>query len=171
MWCWGRDIRHPGGNVLRRYGFLPHRPANPDCGSTAYVLVPHPELIIILWGFGVFYGDAERVGMFLKRYEFAPRLTSQSLPPWEMWNPGRLPPLRDPSSSVERHRLQSLYTDTLHWIASYEQWVAQRFGIEYRRQCLAGWSQTLVPAEVMAATWKALAAAGMPSDAGTAEER
>jgi hypothetical protein len=157
MWCWGRDIRYPGGNVLCRYGILPHRPAHPDRGSTAYVLALCPKRMIVLWGFGLFYGDAERAGMFLKRYEFTPRLTSQHLPPWVMWNPGCLPALRDPRLPDERIWLQGCYTDALHWIASYEQWIAQRFGLKYRRRCVAWYSSAIVSAEAMAATWKALA--------------
>jgi hypothetical protein len=157
LWCWGRDIRHPGGNVLRRYGFLPHRPAHPDGGSTAYALDSCPERRLVLWGFGVFYGDAARGGLFLKRYEFSPRLAAQPLPPWVLWHPGHLPPVRDPESSDERVWLQGLYTDALQWIASYEQWIAQRFGREYRRRCVAGYARALVPADAMAATWKALA--------------
>ena len=57
LWCWGQDICHPGGNVLRRYGFLAQRPAHPDRGGTAYVLDACPERTLVLWGFGVFYGD------------------------------------------------------------------------------------------------------------------
>jgi hypothetical protein len=157
MWCWGRDIRHPGGNILCRYGFLPQRPANPDCGSTAYVLTPRPELTIVLWGFGMFYGDAERTAMFLKRYEFTPRLTSQRQTPWAMWDPARLSFLRDPAGSEERIRIRGLFTEALDWIGSYERWVVERFGVEYRRQCVAGWSKAVVAAETMADTWRGLA--------------
>jgi hypothetical protein len=159
LWCWGRDIRHPGGNVLRRYGFLAQRPAHPDRGSTAYVLDSCAERTLVLWGFGVFCGDAAGGGLFLKRYEYTPRLTAQHLPPWVLWHPGHLPPGRDPESSDDRIRLQGLYTDALEWIASYERWVAERFGLAYRRRCVAGWARALIPADAMAATWDALACA------------
>jgi hypothetical protein len=158
MWCWGRDIRHPGGNVLCRYGFLPLRPPTPDHGSTAYILTPNPELTIVLWGFGLFYSDSEPTGMFLKRCEFTPRLTSTGAPPRAVWAPEQLPSLRDPETSDEWTRLQSLFTAALHWIASYEQWVTHTLGLNYRRRCVAGWSRAVVAAEAMAATWRQLAA-------------
>jgi hypothetical protein len=113
----------------------------------------------VLWGFGVFFGDAAGGGLFLKRYKWTPRLTARPLPPWGLWHPGYLPPARDPESPDERRWLQALYTDALQWIASYEQWVARRFGREYRRRCVAGWARALTPADAMAAAWNALACA------------
>jgi hypothetical protein len=160
MWCWGRDIHHPAGNALCRYGFVPLRPPLSDHGSSAYIFSQGPELSIVLWGFGLFCGSsaAEPTGLFLKRYEFTPRLTPTADPPRAVWAPEQLPSLRDPQAPDEWSRLQSLFTAALHWIASYEQWVTQTLGREYRRRCVAGWSRAVVASEAMAATWRQLAA-------------
>jgi hypothetical protein len=158
MWCWGRDIRHPAVNALGRYDFVPHRPPDPDRGSTAYLLSGRPGLCVMLWGFGLFYGDTERSGLFLKRYEFVPRLTPTVAPPMTAWALEQLPTLPDAHAPEEWTHLQYLFIAALRWIASYEQWAALTLGMEYRRRCLDGWSKVVVPAEAMAATWRQLAA-------------
>ena len=167
MWCWGRDIRHSEGNVLCRYGFLPLPPPAPDHGSTAYIFSQGSELTIVLWGFGIFCScrDVEHVGLFLKRYDFAPRLTPTAAPPQAVWAPEQLRDLRDPHTPSERTCLQSLFGATLHWIASYEQWVIHRLGLDYRRRCVAGWSRAVVAAEAMAAAWTQLASRQLASPA------
>ncbi len=91
-WLWGCDIRRPEGNLLLEYGFSRQRPPAGAAGSSAYLASRAPDTVIVLWGFGAFYGDPAQGGVYLKRYEFSPvfvtRLTPQRLP----WLPDQIRP-------------------------------------------------------------------------------
>ena len=76
LWCWGQDIRRAEGNALLAYGFTKHRPPEGKHGSTAYEWRGSGSSRVILWGFGFFYGDGDRGGLFLQRYKFAPKQTA-----------------------------------------------------------------------------------------------
>ena len=71
LWCWGQDIRRAEGNALLAYGFTKHRPPEGKHGSTAYEWRSSGRNRVVLWGFGFFYGDGDRGGLFLQRYKFA----------------------------------------------------------------------------------------------------
>ena len=73
LWCWGQDVRRAEGNALLTYGFTKHRPPEGKHGSTAYEWRGAGRSRVILWGFGFFYGDGGRGGLFLQRYKFAPK--------------------------------------------------------------------------------------------------
>ena len=96
LWCWGQDIRRAEGNALLAYGFTKHRPPEGKHGTTAYEWRSSGRSRVVLWGFGFFYGDGDRGGLFLQRYKFAPKQTAAvdfSLP---VWKPEQLPELTQP---------------------------------------------------------------------------
>jgi hypothetical protein len=156
LWCWGRDIVRPQGNVLLRYGFSRSRPPEGRFGSSAYTLRPDPRIRITLWGFGVFYGSAGSGGLFLKRRSFSPLLTPQP-DPGGAWSQADLPPVHSPASREECRTARRLLCGVLGWIAEYERWVRTELGPDHRRLCVAEWPKAALPADEMAEGWLKLA--------------
>ncbi|MEM9828303.1 MAG: hypothetical protein AAF958_17070 [Planctomycetota bacterium] len=158
-WCWGRDVVRPEGNWLIEVGFERIQPpADRENCSSVYVLDLPYGRCVLLRGFGVFYGDIRRGGVFLHRYEFAPRYTKHSVLDCPPWTDDDLPEMHPPSAS-QRHRCASLTLDLIDWIRDYETDVVQRLGIEYRRETLMDWDngkRPFTPAEQFASRWRAL---------------
>ena len=159
LWCWGQDIRRAEGNALLAYGFTKHRAPEGKHGSPAYEWRGSGRSRVILWGFGFFYGDGDRGGLFLQRYKFAPKQTAAvdfSLP---VWKPEQLPELTQPRDVEAWHRVFSLLTQGLAWIGDYERWIISEYGLDYRQRCTDAWKKKKkrIPAHEMAAKWHELA--------------
>jgi hypothetical protein len=153
LWLWGQDILAPAGNLLYAYGFTHTRPPQGIKGSSMYVL-PWGERQVTLWGFG-FCFSAGVSTLYLKRYQFVPRLGPA---PTSFWEPDAWPQLPAPQSAAACERLRQSLVDALHWLGRYEAWVLATAGADYRHQALAAWPHKPVqPATEMAAGWLALA--------------
>ncbi len=157
LWCWGRDILHPSGNALLRYGFTRQRPPADGRGSSEYGLQLCPQRRVTLWGFGLLYGDASAGGLFLKRYGFAPRLLELAETPAHIWQTEQLPALRAPRSLQDRRCAHLLLKDALRWVADYEKWARQELGLAYRQRCLQDWQKAVAGADEIAGAWENLA--------------
>ena len=156
-WCWGQDVRHPEGNLLLRYGFERQRPPQGESGATTYWLRLLPNSFVALWGFGLWYGEAERGAIFVGRFDFAPRFSAEYALPLPVWLPAQLGEVAVPASTHERRLARELLQRSLNWVATYEQWAMDNTGLEYRRRCLEAWSQEYLPPEQVAATWQNVA--------------
>jgi hypothetical protein len=158
-WCWGRDIVRPEGNWLVTLGFERLSPPHERKGcSSVYFLELGRGRCVVLRGFGVFFGDSNRGGVFLPRYEFAPRYTLQSTLDCPPWSDADLPQLRLPTAE-NRYRCASLLLDLIDWIREYEVDVVQKLGLSYRRAVLTKWSngrRPFIPAEQFASAWREL---------------
>ena len=68
IWCWGRDIIRTEGNWLQQIGFQRIQPpeGHSECSSVYSLDLPEQK-VVILRGFGVFYGDIRFGGIFLPR--------------------------------------------------------------------------------------------------------
>ena len=157
MWCWGCDIRRREGNVLLQYGFSRWRPPAGTLGSTAYQLDTRPSCQVVLWGFGLFYGDAAYGGLYLKRYAFAPLWCPNPDLRAALWRPEELPEFRHAQTPRELTSVERLLSAVLHWTAEYETWVLATLGPDFRRQCLVGWDKAVALAEAVPAHWLRLA--------------
>ena len=158
-WCWGRDVLRPEGNWLLEVGFDRIEPPadRKDCSSVYSLELPH-QRCVVLRGFGVFYGHGQRGGVFLPRYEFAPRYTTAPTLECPPWSDEDLPDL-NPPTELQRNVCASLVLDLIDWIRSYEVNVVQRLGIEYRRRALVKWNngeRPFIPAEKIASAWREL---------------
>jgi hypothetical protein len=153
MWCWGYDIRRAAGNVLLLRGFKRWRPPAGTLGSTAYQLDIPPDRQVVLWGFGLFFGSRSAGGLFLKRYTFAPLWTEASDLRAALWRPEELPDFRPPETLTERTCLAGMLSAALRWIAEYETWVQAKLGLDYRRQCLREWPNTVAEAGNIPGQW------------------
>ncbi len=161
VWCWGRDIERVEGNWLIEIGFERIKPTFrcEHCDSIYSLELPNGKRLI-LRAFGVFYGNDQKEGIYLPRYDFLPRY-SQCLniknPPWEK---NDLPKLNFPNKS-EASNCVCLVTELVTWIRKYEENVANMLGLEYRKSTLYEWKKitgSIIPAKDMISEWKFLEA-------------
>ena len=159
VWCWGRDIERIEGNWLMEIGFERTEPTFrcENCDSI-YSLELSNGKRVILRGFGVFYGNDQKEGIYLPRYEFLPkylrRLNIKNLP----WEKNDLPELHFPNNS-EVSNCVRLVTELVNWIRTYEENVANILGLDYRKSTLYEWQKivgSIIPAEDMISEWKFL---------------
>ena len=158
-WCWGRDIQRPEGNWLLEIGFDRIEPPadRKNCSSVYSLQLPRGRCVV-LRGFGAFYGDRRRGGVFLPRYEFWPRYTKHATLECPPWSHADLPRWNVPTES-QRNCCASLTVDFIDWIRPYEVNIVALLGIEYRRSTLVKWDngkRPITPAEEMARAWRLL---------------
>lgn len=153
-WCWGQDIRHPGGNLLLEHGFQRVRPPSHIAGSTRYQLRLSSREAITLWGFGLYYSRCGRGGVYLNRYDCIPRFCHQAGYLEDVWTSEGLPAasVGEASASHERETTY-LVVKALEWVSRYEQWVLAGYGIDYRRQVLRQWHEPAVRPELLPEEW------------------
>ena len=159
VWCWGRDIERIEGNWLMEIGFERSEPTfrGDNCDSI-YSLELSNGKRVILRAFGVFYGNDQKEGIYLPRYEFLPkylrRLNIKNLP----WEKNDLPELHFPNNS-EVSNCVCLVTELVNWMRTYEENVANILGLDYRKSTLYEWQKivgSIIPAEDMISEWKFL---------------
>lgn len=154
MWCFGRDIVRSQGNVLVDLGMCRYRPCDPNGGSTVYTAAVERGGSIFLWGFGAMYAEANVGGVFVRRYDFAPRLTARASG-LGVHRPEALGRLTNPYSGRERELVRRLLPNLIGWFARYEHGIAESFGTAYRADCLRGRTkESVVAAKDMAAAWE-----------------
>ena len=170
-WLWGQDVRHAPGNLLLQYGFDRARAPHDVIGASAYQLRLLPddicprERVVALWGFGLWYGEADegdQSGIFIGRAAFEPRWSATALPPRSAWSPAPIhAATRAPQLKTERQQARVLLKGALSWIASYENWALARVGETERCRQLQAWPQGaahMVPTGEFVRAWAALAA-------------
>ena len=154
MWCFGRDIVRSQGNILVDLGMCQYRPRDPNKGSTVYTAAVEGGGSIFLWGFGAMYAEANVGSVFVRRYDFAPRLTPRTSG-IGVHEPEGLGKLVNASCVRERTLLRQLLPNLTGWFAKYEHWIAEKFGTAYREDCLAGRKKdAVVSAKAMATAWE-----------------
>lgn len=154
--CWllGRDIWHPDGNLLTRYGFKRFGVPESQTGSNAYRLRRESGSEIIVWGFGMFCGDGHGRGVFVRRYGFSPVLLTEGTLVMPIWNPDLLVPLRSPVP--DPGALSALLKSLVRWVIDYEEWVRTTAGRDWRDACLGDWSGAELGADEIESGWKRL---------------
>lgn len=154
-WLFGRDIFHPQGNLLIRYGFERFGKPPNETGSNCYRLRRADKSEINLWGWGVFYGQGKD-GIFIKRYEFCPRLFSVGHLKIPVFKSENLPPSRLPREDFQIKAARSLTLGFIEWVLNYEDWVAKTCGKTWRQKCLREWSNAELNSRQIRAGWKKL---------------
>lgn len=158
IWCWGCDILRAEGNWLVEIGFdRLESPPDRENESSVYSL-EFGDRNVVLRGFGVFYGDNQLGGIFLHRFEFAPKYLPEAKLTCPPWSNSDLPSMSAPTDS-QRTACTSLLLDLIDWIRSYEVNILEQLGIEYRRSTLLEWNNGVrpyTPAEQIASSWREL---------------
>lgn len=155
-WFFGRDIWHPDGNLLIRYGFERHGVPSGEKGGNAYRLKVSGECELVLWGFGVFFGREARGGVFIRRYGFDPRLTSRSSLKLPIANPDAMPPNRRPQSVADRRTANEFTAEIIVHFLTYEDWIERECGRRWRTKCLRDWSNAELNNAQIRRGWKKL---------------
>ena len=159
VWCWGRDIERSEGNWLMEIGFDRIEPEfKCDHCDSIYTLELPSGKRVMLRAFGVFYGNDQKEGIYLPRYDFLPKYSRRlniKNPPWEKKN---LPKLNYPNN-LEVSNCIFLVSELVNWIRTYEENVVNILGLDYRKSTLLEWIKIrglVIPAEDMISEWKFL---------------
>lgn len=130
MWLFGRDIWHPQGNALYRYGFTHQKP--PDGrGSPMYTWCDGREQVV-LWAFGLFLGQEDNGGIYVNRYLFRPRFTHTPFIEQFAAAPEALTGFYHPAQEVEAEKMRLLFAEVWQWCGRYEAWAQENLGLKYR---------------------------------------
>lgn len=157
LWCWGRDIARPEGNVLLGLGMCRYRSSDSGHDRSAYTGRVAGDGVVWLWGFGVLFCLPDRGGVFLRRYGFDPLLVEHP-PERPVFGPEELHNTVHPSTARQRATAAGLVRAAAGWMAAYEHWIKEKFGLAYRESTLAARSKpAAVPAGDMASAWEHLA--------------
>ena len=159
VWCWGRDIERSEGNWLMEIGFDRIEPEfKCDHCDSIYTLELPSGKRVMLRAFGVFYGNDQKEGIYLPRYDFLPKYSRRlniKNPPWEKKD---LPKLNYPNN-LEVSNCIFLVSELVNWIRTYEENVVNILGLDYRKSTLLEWIKIrglIIPAEDMVSEWKFL---------------
>ena len=159
VWCWGRDIERSEGNWLMEIGFDRIEPEfKCDHCDSIYTLELPSGKRVMLRAFGVFYGNNQKEGIYLPRYDFLPKYSRRlniKNPPWEKKD---LPKLNYPNN-LEVSNCIFLVSELVNWIRTYEENVVNILGLDYRKSTLLEWIKIrglVIPAEDMVSEWKFL---------------
>ena len=159
VWCWGRDIERSEGNWLMEIGFDRIEPEfKCDHCDSIYTLELPSGKRVMLRAFGVFYGNDQKEGIYLPRYDFLPKYSRRlniKNPPWEKKD---LPKLNYPNN-LEVSNCTFLVSELVNWIRTYEENVVNILGLDYRKSTLLEWIKIrglVIPAEDMVSEWKFL---------------
>lgn len=162
-WCWGQDVKCPSGNLLMQYGFERQRPPQGESGATTYNLKLLPDARVALWGFGLWYGEEGQGAVFIGRFNFEVLWSEAWDLPHQVWIPPQIGEFaRVPSTRTERVATRRLLSRALLWMQSYESWILETHGVEYRCRCLEKFSKALAP-EIAVQSWKPLSQAVLSS--------
>ncbi len=157
FWLWGQDIRRREDNALLRYGFTRTRPPENTQGSNCYVLQLADHRMVALWGFGFFYGERIRGGIYVPRSHLSPLVAPDWEPPANIWQPVDVPPYKPPEDRDDWSRAMPLLVGALQWISAYETEILRESGAAYRQACLDDWSRAVCSASDVAGRWLHLA--------------
>lgn len=158
MWCLGRDIRHPDGNALLRYGFQVWRPPANVVGSSAYTLALASGHQLTLWGFGLCFGHVAEGGLvYLGRFQFKPTWRPEVTLPCPVWDSTRLPRFQPPRTEDDWTRVRILTAGALNALGVYEEWALATLGRDYRHDCIQSWPKPKTAPQRIAASWRSLA--------------
>ncbi len=151
MWCLGRDVLCPEGNLLVRRGLARHaRPEGVE-GQSAYAVDLPGGGRLVMWGFGVLCECGQAV--FVPREGFAPRLLDAA-PSMTVFCARELGPWREPVTEEEQREARAVLVALAGWLAGHEEWVARELGPTWRRGCLeARRKAPPVPADALASAW------------------
>jgi hypothetical protein len=157
FWCWGKDITRETGNLLLNFGLCRHRAPTSHLTSSAYVGEPLEDCRLILWGFGLYFGRRDLGGVFLRRFDFSPLWTPDGQVTG-VYAPEQIVGLSRPRTPKEWRIVKTLLPLALEWVATYEHFVAETAGIEYRDAVLSAWRKpTGIKAVKWASEWEKLA--------------
>lgn len=157
MWCLGKDVTCPEGNLLLRRGLTRTPRPEGQQGCSAYTFVLPGGGALTLWGFGVLCDEGDEA-VYIPRDGFAPQLVDVASVEWPVFQAAGLGTPREPFTFEERRMARAAAVTLAEWLARHEEWVASTLGAPWRRACLAERRKASpVRAEELEAAWWRLA--------------
>ena len=145
MWLFGRDILCPKGNLLYDYQFTNERSA--DRSSSMYTRQDNAQQIV-LWGWGIWFGQAEAGAIFVNRYKAKPQFTATSTLSQSIHREEALPHRTyRVSSEADAQVMQKLWVNLLTWLAEYEAWILATVGKNWRQSTLRAFNHAVTKPE------------------------
>lgn len=157
-WLWERDCERVGGNLLIDYGFECSTPPRREWGAPCYEFTLDNGGRLRLWPFGIMYCDPDDGAVFLERSQFVPKLVPAQHALLPVWRPDQILLARTPRVPADKKKLLQVMPPLLAWIGSYEQWVLDTIGSDYRRECIASHTTPLCDPEKLPVEWWSAAA-------------
>ena len=155
-WNFGRDIYHPSGNLLIDYGLERFGVPSRQTGGNSYRMYLKENSELVIWGFGIFLGEAKSGGIFINRFHFSPNILKNSGLDLPIPVSDQLPPNRKPLTKKERKTALDKTKRIVDWIIEYETWIGKHCDKNWRMQCLADWGKATLAPEEIESGWKNL---------------
>lgn len=161
MWLFGQDIIFPNGNLLYRYQFTHKRPANR--GSAMYIREDETKQIV-LWGWGIWFGEIGTGAIFVNRFKAKPQFTPHYSLNDPVHSEDGLPHRSCRVSSMARAQsVRHLWAELLAWIGAYEAWVLATAGEGWRQSALRAFNHAVTKpkhASSISGQWQSLSNRG-----------
>ncbi|MFZ1398459.1 MAG: hypothetical protein WAS33_16265 [Candidatus Promineifilaceae bacterium] len=158
MWLFGRDIHCPEGNLLYQCQFSHQR--DESRGGSMYTRW-EAERQIVLWGWGIWLGQAGLGGIFVNRYRAKPQFTAVPSLRQTIHREEGLPRLAyRVGSEAQAEAMRQMWADLLRWLAGYEAWVLEGYGRSWRQSALKPFNHAvtkLAAVDQLASQWQTLA--------------
>lgn len=158
MWLFGQDVVCPKGNLLYQYQFKHKRPE--ARGGSMYTRWQEDEQIV-LWGWGIWYGQAERGAIFVNRFRAKPRFSAEPYLYQPIHVEKDLPPMQTRvNATAQAELIRQMWGDLLLWLSKYEAWILAEFGVAWRKAALKPFPHAftkLSAVDTLADQWQALA--------------
>jgi hypothetical protein len=135
MWCLGKDVTCPEGNLLLRRGLSRTRRPEDQKGCSAYGCGLPGGGTLTMWGFGMLIQE-KGAALFIARDGFCPRWVEPAGVRWPVFLAEGLGPLREPLRFDEQRAARRAVVMVAEWLAAYEEWVLAEAGVDWRRGCL-----------------------------------
>ncbi len=155
-WNFGRDILHPSGNLLIRYGFERFGVPKGKTGGNSYRMDLDENSELVLWGFGIFLGETETGGIYINRFDFSPKILKKSRLKLPITESDQLPYRRNPLTTDERKIALDKTKRIVNWIIKYESWIEKVCNKNWRKECLDDWGKATLKPKQIKSGWRKL---------------
>ena len=133
LFYWGRDVTHPQGNLLCKFGLEKYKRKGVS-GSSCYKMNYQGD-IIELHSFCVGRYSQKKPSLLYTRQDHKCWVYKDDRPP----PPGQYNPTLINKSSIEKLEVAS--RNFLEWLLDYESWVAANTHRDYRTNCYASFKR------------------------------
>jgi len=155
-WNFGRDVLSPHGNLLTGAGFAKSPRPERRPGSSRYLRQRSGEPGLCLWAFGSLAFLPGEGGIYMNRYNLLPQWVGNPETALATWNSESFAGC-EPVATRRRIRIaKRLLRFTFQSFSAYEEEVLEKYGLDYRRECLRDWHVTSILPSRLPMEWRQL---------------
>lgn len=155
MWCLGRDVRHPAGNLLVGLGFA----RIPSLGRASEYRRRVGGCTVRLWGFAAVLVPPHGSALVVRRLDPGPRVLPRTLALGEGLTRDVLGDLAIPAGSADRAMVARWLPFALRLMARYERAITATAGPGWRVRTQRTWARGQDEVVDTGAEWRLLARA------------